>query len=162
MLSRNRQGQTIIFEAIKHSKSLEFVQSLFTYGLNIALRDNVGRTARTFALKQNKPTYARLIDQHVLQMVISNSAAQIEDLILRSYDHLLDITDANGRSALDIAREMGNREVASLLNMCKVTQVNMSIGEPEIYCLFWNLNTLFGLLYWVSNSINRNQEKREY
>lgn len=122
MLSRNRQGQTIIFEAIKHSKSFEFVQSLFTYGLNIALRDNVGRTARTFALKQNKPTYARLIDQHVLQMVISNSAAQIEDLILRSYDHLLDITDANGRPALDIAREMGNREVANLLSMCKVMQ----------------------------------------
>ena len=130
LLSRNRQGQTIIFEAINQNKPLELVQSFFTYGLNIALRDNVGRTARTYALKQNKPAYVQLIDQYVLQLVFSGAADEIEDLILRSYDHLLDVTNTQGRSIVDIVTEMGNQKIKNLLNTCKETQVNIYI---EIY-----------------------------
>lgn len=138
MRSRNRQGQTIIYEAIKHNKSLEFVQSLFNYGLNVALRDNVGRTARSYAFKQNKLDYVRLIDQHVLQMVISGKVEEIEDLILRSYDHLLDITDQHGRSIIDIATEIRNREVINLLNKCNLMQETgrllfKAIKDGDIY-----------------------------
>ncbi|XP_063433311.1 uncharacterized protein LOC134715207 [Mytilus trossulus] len=117
--AKNYDGQTLLYEAIKHRSSSHLVEFLLKRGINIGARDKHGQTARDFALSLNKKgsKYVKMIDQYVLDMVKNSNIQGVEALILQGYDHLLDIIDEKDElGVLSLARLTGSQYMVELLS----------------------------------------------
>ena len=135
MAARNTFGATILMEAIMSQQSDDFVRFLFRCGVNVATRARCGRTARNLCEENLVPDgqrYIRLIDEHVLGFVKDCNIERLECLILQSYDHILDITDENGQTALQIARKRGSKQLVRLLQNVLATQVTVTFFQNWI------------------------------
>ncbi|XP_052282717.1 uncharacterized protein LOC127879738 isoform X1 [Dreissena polymorpha] len=96
MSARNQEGQTVLFKAITHDFSSQFVKALFKYGVDVAARDNKGRTARDLAESLRKSRYFTEIDEHLIEIVKDCNLERLHYIVLQGYDHILDITDNRG------------------------------------------------------------------
>ncbi|XP_041369600.1 uncharacterized protein LOC121383575 [Gigantopelta aegis] len=125
MQARNTYGATILMEAIVSQQSDDFIHFLFQCGVNVATRARCGRTARTLCDEeavQDGARYTRLIDQHVLGFVRDCNIERLERLVLQSYNHILDIVDERGHTALQIARKLGSKQLIRILQNVVATQ----------------------------------------
>ncbi|GAB1605030.1 uncharacterized protein LOC115220444 [Argonauta hians] len=119
---RNQRGETILFEAISHDKPAELIRTLFHYGIDISLRDNKGRTARDFAKKLNKLSYVELIDEHIVELVRVGEKERLQKMILRSYNDILQLSDTQGNSLMDISRSLHHYHVCEILMLAPLWQ----------------------------------------
>ncbi|GFN80508.1 acyl-CoA-binding domain-containing protein 6 [Plakobranchus ocellatus] len=115
MSLKNARGQTLLFQAIETEESLATVSIMLEEGVNIAARDNKGRTARDFALKLGRSRYAKAIDNHVIQLVRGRKFPQMEQMLLDGYDNVKNIMDPMGRSLEDIAKRFSSEQVYELV-----------------------------------------------
>lgn len=104
MSVRNQNGQTLLFKAIFHDFSSQFVNALFKYGVDVATRDDRGRTARDYAEHLKKTKYFTEIDEHVIDIVKSCDTEKLHKLVLQGYDHILDITDNRGINVMNVLK----------------------------------------------------------
>lgn len=124
--AKNYDGQTILYEVIKHKSSSHLVEFLLKRGINIGARDKNGQTARDFALSLNKKggKYVKMIDQYVIDMVKNSNIQGIEALILQGYDHLLDVIDEKEElGVLSLARLTGSQYMVELLTKVEKSKV---------------------------------------
>lgn len=114
MSVRNQHGQTILFKAIAHDFSHQFIRALFKYGVDFSARDDKGRTARDYAEFLKKTKYCTVIDEHVVEIVKSCDMDKLQHLVLNGYDHILDITDNRGINVINVLKHQftsnGNKE----------------------------------------------------
>lgn len=134
LTARDARGQTILHWAVTTSQSESNVKVLLNNGVDIAARDCQGRTARDLAEKQNKPSYIRLIDNHVIRLVKEKKFDQLERLILQNYDHLLDVTEGN-KTLTEIAKKSSTKNIYEILTFTAPIQV----GETGRFTCFWSV-----------------------
>jgi len=96
MSARDQSGRTILFRAMDHNFSGQFVRALFKYGVDISARDKHGRTARDHAEYIKKSKYLTDIDDHILDIVKECNLERLQAIVLQGYDHIIDITDNKG------------------------------------------------------------------
>lgn len=104
MSVRNLHGQTILFKAVSHEYSHQFIRALFKYGVDISARDDKGRTARDYAEFLKKTKYFTEIDEYVVEIVKSCDMDKLQYLVLNGYDHILDITDNRGINVINVLK----------------------------------------------------------
>ena len=96
MKVRDQCGQTVLFKAISHNFSRQFVRALIKYGVNVAARDKKGRTARDHCEALRNVKYLTEIDEHIIEIVRDCDIERIQQLVLEGYDHIVDVTDDKG------------------------------------------------------------------
>ena len=68
----------------------EIVTAILSAGVNVASRDIHGMTARDFAVRLQRPHYAKLIDNHVLKLIKSKEFLKVSfDLEKLKLDSLI-------------------------------------------------------------------------
>ena len=96
---RNREGQTIIHQAILRKCPGEFVATLLRYGANIALRDVNGQTARDLAEGLGLIKYVNVIDEFVYNTLRTAdteiSADRLDTWICQGYEHIVDVSETD-------------------------------------------------------------------
>lgn len=106
MKVRNPSGQSVLFKAISHDFSKQFIKALIKYGVNIAARDKMGRTARDHCECLRKNKYLTEIDEYVVDIVKNCDIEKLQQLILEGYDHILDVTDSRGINIINMLKQL--------------------------------------------------------
>ncbi|KAK6180359.1 hypothetical protein SNE40_012530 [Patella caerulea] len=119
---RAYHGQTVLHEAILHDVTEDVFKHILNLGANVASRDRYGQTARNLAVSLNKLTYARLIDEHVLQAVRECNVSKIESLVLAAYDFIINISDKQGQTAGDISKKKSSKQLKDVIEKVSRTQ----------------------------------------
>lgn len=123
MNTRNQDGQTVLYEAIEQDYPEKMIKLLFKYGVNVASRDRFGRTARDFAEILENRDHMKYIDNHVLEVVKECLVERLEKIVLNGYDHVLDIVDKKGKTALKIAKKHSSAQLCEVLVNYETSQV---------------------------------------
>lgn len=121
--ARDTDGNTILHIAILHNASESIFKNLMSLGADIAARDSKGRTPRDLASGLRKPTYISAIDEFVIKLVKDKKFAEMEQLILKGYDRLNDITDSANRPLIDIAKRCSTRQIFEVIKLTAAIQV---------------------------------------
>lgn len=116
LTARDTTGQTILHVAVTTNQSESIVKVLLNCGVDIASRDNQGRTARDLAEKLNKPMFTRLVDEHVIRLVKEKKFEQLERLILHNYDHILDVCEGT-KTLTEIAKRSSTRNIYEIVKL---------------------------------------------
>ncbi|XP_053405814.1 uncharacterized protein LOC123565381 [Mercenaria mercenaria] len=132
MSFRNQRGQTLLFKAIHNDFSRQFIKALFKYGVDVAARDDRGRTARDYAEQLKKTKYFTEIDEHVIDIVKTCDKARLEQLVLEGYDHILDITDNKGINVVNVLKRHftpndNKDEVLKLMEKLRAIQHHLTL-----------------------------------
>lgn len=110
MSARNQHGQTAIYKAIANDFSRQFIKALFKYGINMAARDDKGRTVRDYAEHLKKTKYFTEIDEFLIESVKGCDIDMLQQLVLHGYDHVLDITDNRGINVMNALKKDMSQE----------------------------------------------------
>lgn len=130
MSVKNNLGQTLLFQAVSTEESLSIINLLLRKGVNLGVRDKLGRTARDLAESLGRAKYIQAIDDHVIHLVKKKDFPQIERLLLEGYNHVTNIVDSSGRSIVDIAKKFSSPQVYEIVRLGDAVQVS---------CIdFWN------------------------
>ncbi|XP_041367616.1 uncharacterized protein LOC121382159 isoform X2 [Gigantopelta aegis] len=122
MAARNPEGQTILHHAINCQESNHLVETVLACDVDVAARDRLGRTARDLAEKAEMWDYVKLIDQHVFKLLKNKKFDVVENLILHMYDHITDIKDSFGKTAVDYAKKNSTRQIAEVVQLSSAIQ----------------------------------------
>ncbi|XP_063228359.1 uncharacterized protein LOC134534157 [Bacillus rossius redtenbacheri] len=103
---RDEHGQSMLhFAAARTHGRGALLQLLDEAQVNPGCRDALGRTARDVALQARLPENARDIDRWVLFMAARGETEKLLELMLEGYDHILDVTDEDNRSIIEVVAE---------------------------------------------------------
>lgn len=102
---RNPQGHTILFKAISNNCSKQFIKALIKYGVNVAARDEKGRTTRDHSEILRKRSYFTDIDEHIIEIVQNCDIEKLQQLVLEGYDHIVDVTDSRGINIVSMLKQ---------------------------------------------------------
>ncbi|XP_039956579.1 uncharacterized protein LOC120772186 isoform X8 [Bactrocera tryoni] len=113
---RDEHGQSMLHFACARSHRRGALMHLIEESnVDITYRDELYRTARDVSLQANQPANAKDIDRYVLSLAVIGDVKPFEILAVEGYDHIVDITDDNELSIVDIAVERGHEELANFL-----------------------------------------------
>ncbi|XP_067632666.1 E3 ubiquitin-protein ligase MIB1-like isoform X4 [Eurosta solidaginis] len=113
---RDEHGQSMLhFACARSHRRGALMQLIEESNIDITYRDELYRTARDVSLQANQPSNAKDIDRYVLSLAAIGDVKPFEILSANGYDHIVDITDDNGMSIVDIAKERGHEELANFL-----------------------------------------------
>ncbi|XP_011178051.1 uncharacterized protein LOC105209401 isoform X6 [Zeugodacus cucurbitae] len=113
---RDEHGQSMLHFACARSHRRGALMHLIEESnIDITYRDELYRTARDVSLQANQPSNAKDIDRYVLSLAVIGDVKPFEILAVEGYDHIVDITDDNELSIVDIAAERGHDELANFL-----------------------------------------------
>ncbi|XP_018801269.1 PREDICTED: uncharacterized protein LOC108976536 isoform X5 [Bactrocera latifrons] len=113
---RDEHGQSMLHFACARSHRRGALMHLIEESnVDITYRDELYRTARDVSLQANQPANAKDIDRYVLSLAVIGDVKPFEILAVEGYDHIVDITDDNELSIVDIAAERGHEELANFL-----------------------------------------------
>ncbi|XP_049308902.1 extracellular matrix-binding protein ebh isoform X10 [Bactrocera dorsalis] len=113
---RDEHGQSMLHFACARSHRRGALMHLIEESnVDITYRDELYRTARDVSLQANQPSNAKDIDRYVLSLAVIGDVKPFEILAVEGYDHIVDITDDNELSIVDIAVERGHEELANFL-----------------------------------------------
>uniref|UniRef100_W8BBU3 Serine/threonine-protein phosphatase 6 regulatory ankyrin repeat subunit B n=1 Tax=Ceratitis capitata TaxID=7213 RepID=W8BBU3_CERCA len=113
---RDEHGQSMLHFACARSHRRGALMHLIEESnIDITYRDELYRTARDVSLQANQPSNAKDIDRYVLSLAVIGDVKPFEKLAVEGYDHIVDITDDNDMSIVNIALERGHEELASFL-----------------------------------------------
>lgn len=113
---RDEHGQSILHfaSARSHGKNA-LLQLIQESDSSIAYRDELYRTARDVSLQANQPENAKEIDRYVLGLAARGDVDSLQALVMDGYDHVVDVTDADGTTIEQIARSRGHTAVVDLM-----------------------------------------------
>ncbi|XP_050325578.1 uncharacterized protein LOC126756511 isoform X8 [Bactrocera neohumeralis] len=113
---RDEHGQSMLHFACARSHRRGALMHLIEESnVDITYRDELYRTARDVSLQANQPANAKDIDRYVLSLAVIGDVKPFEILAVEGYDHIVDISDDNELSIVDIAVERGHEELANFL-----------------------------------------------
>ncbi|XP_036331384.1 uncharacterized protein LOC118743025 [Rhagoletis pomonella] len=113
---RDEHGQSMLHFACARSHRRGALMHLIEESnIDITYRDELYRTARDVSLQANQPSNAKDIDRYVLSLAVIGDVKPFETLAVEGYDHIVDVTDDNEVSIVDIAAERGHEELADFL-----------------------------------------------
>ncbi|XP_069964079.1 uncharacterized protein [Bactrocera oleae] len=113
---RDEHGQSMLHFACARSHRRGALMHLIEESnIDITYRDELYRTARDVSLQANQPSNAKDIDRYVLSLAVIGDVKPFEMLAAEGYDHIVDITDDNELSIVEIAVEREHEELANFL-----------------------------------------------
>ncbi len=92
--------------------------------VSITFRDELYRTARDVSLQASHPDNAREIDRYILGFAARGELDFLENLVSDGYDHIVDITDKDGNSIIQIAETRGHQHIVNFLSSVKEFEEN--------------------------------------
>ncbi|XP_075237605.1 uncharacterized protein LOC142333898 [Lycorma delicatula] len=114
-VQRDDHGQsTLHFAASRTHGRNGLFQLLVDMDCNIALRDELYRTARDIALQVNLPENVIAIDKYVVYLAANGHTDKLQELLLEGYDHILDATD-DQQNIVEITAKRGHQTTLSFL-----------------------------------------------
>ncbi|XP_074113687.1 uncharacterized protein LOC141536828 isoform X2 [Cotesia typhae] len=124
--SRDEHGQSLIhYSAVRTHPKNGFFHLLQERQINIALRDELYRTARDVAEEANFYDNIEEIDRFVVYLSARGETDKLVELLLEGYDHILD-TEDDGINILDITAERNRQSTVQFLQTIEnyITQRN--------------------------------------
>ncbi|ESO08937.1 hypothetical protein HELRODRAFT_168858 [Helobdella robusta] len=137
---RDEIGCTMLHRIVSKNRpqyKLEVVRVLLERSINIAARDEDGRTARDYTIMYPEIELAELIrqvlDDYVLELVKLDNVIELEQLVLNDYDHILDIKDSTKKkNALEIAENKQYYDMQMFLKKIDIYKKEISILQKAV------------------------------
>ncbi|XP_037035947.1 uncharacterized protein LOC119074093 isoform X1 [Bradysia coprophila] len=122
---RDEHGQSLLHFASARSHARNgLIQLIEESKVSITFRDELYRTARDVSLQASHPDNAREIDRYILGFAARGELDFFENLVLEGYDHIVDITDKDGNSIIQIAETRGQQHIVNFLSSVKEFEEN--------------------------------------
>uniref|UniRef100_A0A1A9WYG8 Arginine kinase n=1 Tax=Glossina brevipalpis TaxID=37001 RepID=A0A1A9WYG8_9MUSC len=116
MEERDEHGQSRLhFACARSNRKGALINLIEESSVDISYRDELYRTARDVSLQANQLGNAKEIDRYVFSLAVVGDVKPFEYLAISGYDHIIDISDDNDASIIDVAEQRGNTEVATFL-----------------------------------------------
>ncbi|RZF40200.1 hypothetical protein LSTR_LSTR014148 [Laodelphax striatellus] len=113
--TRDEHGQTMLhFAATRAHGRNGMLQLLQEVDCNVALRDELYRTARDVAQQVDIQDNVVAIDRYVVSLAAKGETDKLEELLLEGYDHILDAEDENEK-IVEVAAARGQRNTLAFL-----------------------------------------------